>query len=212
MKRRTRRVALATFTVLGMAAFACTFPDVTFAPEGVGEGGAGEGGPGASDGGGATDAPPSFFADAFSDLEAGVVKDDAGKVDAAGCTTCDCDGDQSNHNDAGCTTGGSVPDCDDTDRRAKPGMDWREDPEEAPLNGNWNCENGVEKQVPIKFDCTKVDLNSCVNAQGFAGDPKCGAEADLLACKIVTTGIFPLQSTTCQPDPTRTTKRKQACK
>lgn len=212
--RLTGRLVLGSLIALGAAAaaFACSFPDVTFTGEVGGEGGAGgedgaiaDAGPGVTDG-------PTLFADAFVAQDATIANDDAGRVDAAGCTTCDCDTDNAERAGTGCNTGGQVPDCDDTDSRANPSMDYRFDDAEAPLFGNWNCVDGVQKLERANFRCSDVALNACPNARGFENDPACGAGSLLIGCKIVTRGIFPLQTTTCEKDPALTDAGRQACK
>src|SRR4051794_17033824 len=61
------------------------------------------------------------------DKDASAYDPDAGnKIDAAGCTTCDCDGDKFlSQGVAGCTGGpGAVYDCDDTDPFINPAREF----------------------------------------------------------------------------------------
>jgi hypothetical protein len=190
--RRLRIVAAVAIVSLG-AVWACTFPDVTFgtAPIEPDEAGTDSSVPET----GAPDAPPieeeeeqdagPITIDGAS-LDALVVEDAGGKVDASGCVTCDCDGD--NYNDlgkAGCAAAGGANDCDDRDTRSHPNQGFVFNTAEPPRNGDWDCNNSVEKLYPEGASCAGLTLGlGCANIFGFT-EPSvaCGVQGTWIRCR-----------------------------
>lgn len=189
MKRRRRFFMAAGVTSLtGIAiASACGFPEPTLIDA------ANEAGPSSSSSSG--DAPSgedasvpkdatladSIFAidgnenvDPDGASQEAAVAPEAGLVDAAGCTTCDCDQDDA-ASEAG-TCGGN--DCNDLDPfiphegfvASKPNGH----------SGDWNCDGKVTKQFPVNVNCGA--LQNC-NIAGFTGDPACGTAGEFITCK-----------------------------
>jgi len=114
-----------------------------------------------------------------------VVKDAGGRVEAGACSAdasaCDCDGDDFlDKNKPACAAGrdAATLDCDDLDERASPGLQgYLEDPEEPPLNGNWNCDSKREPLYKDNIDCSKVPTGECNSTFGFeSANVKCGAK------------------------------------
>lgn len=170
---------------------ACTFPEVEFAPKGTsGEAGEGGGSEASTDAG--ADAIDEVAIVEASQPDGEVVKDAGMKVDAQGCTVCDCDGDQFNDTTkAGCSDAGGANDCDDTDTRYKPSQGYLDIPGEPPRNGDWNCSGKVEKAYTAGIKCTSLAANACDGVEGFEDDPPCGASGGkYVQCK--TTGTPPL--------------------
>ena len=165
---------------------ACSFPDVSFAPPGDSRRGTDDGGP---------DAPREVGGDVSSSLDAGdpdgtIVKDAGEKIDASGCTTCDCDKDTFNDLlKAGCANAGGLNDCDDTDTTTRPNQGYNETPPYPPRNGDWNCKNGVERVYTANVTCPATGGAACEATQGFSDDPACGAAGSYIKCK--TTGATP---------------------
>jgi hypothetical protein len=197
---------------------ACSFPDVTFAPDGPDgtspsfdapsgatsdspasqeSGSPGDtGGPGPSDGG-SLDADASVDADADAVVtppiidgspDALVATDtDSGKVDTTGCTTCDCDHDTFDNDGGSC---GTPYDCDDSDSRVNVLSGYRYDDASAPWNGDWNCNNTLEKLYPENVTCTNLVMatlalqgTSCDKIQGFSVPIACGQYGSITVCK-----------------------------
>jgi hypothetical protein len=179
MTRLLRRsLAFAPF-VIGIAAFACTFPDVEFAQAGDGghvessvPGTDGEP-PDVADGGDPTDAPsdaPGSQVEAAVPEEGGVVE--PGKC--IGLDPCDCDNDSFKSREAGC--GGN--DCNDLNTNVRPNQTYVAAKSEPPVNGDWNCDGKVEKQYDSNLGCS-LGLGG---REGFENDPPCGSESDLYRC------------------------------
>ena len=118
-----------SLTVALGASVACSFPDVTF--------GSAEDLEAGLEAGAEADADPQPVRDggqdALEEQDSGpilidgstiddlVVVDAGGKVDAAGCVGCDCDGDKYNDlTKPGCENAGGAHDCDDNDSRVHP--------------------------------------------------------------------------------------------
>ena len=126
------------------------------------------------------------------------VAPDGGLVDAAGCTTCDCDKDDAASEAGAC--GGN--DCNDLDPfiphdgfvKSKP----------VGHSGDWNCDGVVTKQFPVNLNC---GLLAKCSAAGFTGDPPCGTAGEFVTCKDL---VIPLNGVLCQKGPTETVI--QACK
>lgn len=220
MKPRRRRGAL---VVAGMAScavaliVACTFPEATFVPDDgtrPGDESTGEGS--------TVDADASAFEDVSNDVQgvlidggdpdALIVKEDGGKVDASGCTTCDCDDDTYwDTTKAGCNTPDAGPhDCDDKDSRTHPNQGYLLAKGEPPRNGDWNCVSGVEKFYNPNLKCTDLPAGSaCDSAFGFEDNPACGATGTFVTCKSVG-GVLGLLRTCAVGS--RALDTKQGCK
>ena len=152
----------------------------------------------------AVDSGHDASADAGDDAapDAGDAAVDSGNGDCAPAR-CDCDNDGFNDlTRAGCAGAGGPQDCDDHDPRAQPNQTFIEDPPTSPLNGDWNCKNGVEKLYPSNVSCGLLGLTGCAGVQGFKDDPACGAEGSYMFC--VVNGLF------CAEGSKST--RRQACK
>jgi hypothetical protein len=186
-RHRASLLLLASLASCGVALVAsCTFPDVMFAP--AGEAGSGsEGGVGE----GSVDSSPG--ADASSDTaitEAATRPEASTKVDAAGCTSCDCDMDGYFARDGGCDGGpGPVYDCDDTDDFISPKQGFVQDftwTSSYSVVYDWNCNGVVERDYPINLKCGGTVLTGCTGGQGYKGaGPNCGNSDDYFECKAV---------------------------
>jgi hypothetical protein len=182
-RRRIGLILVASLATCGVAlVVSCSFPDVEFATAGSEGGSGGEGGTGE----GSTDS--STAADT-AQIEASMRPDASTKVDAAGCTSCDCDGDHYAVRDGGCEGGpGLVYDCDDTDDFINPTRDFVDDfrwTSIHPVPFDWNCSGNVEKAYPINLACGGNVITGCTGGQGFKGDPSCGTGAEYFECKGV---------------------------
>ena len=109
---------------------------------------------------------------------------DARKVDAAGCMTCDCDGD--GYNAGTCLAGAdSGPvDCDDIDPSRHPGQLFVATipPGDQVPSGDWNCSGSAEKQYAANVVCGSYTM-PCDTHSGFVTDPGCGMNGDFVTCK-----------------------------
>ncbi len=190
------------------AAVACGFPSVEFAPDGVSVPETGTGDEGSL--GGADAALPPDVDPAGKDRDASTY-DGASKIDAAGCTSCDCDNDKFLSRNAPCTGGpGTVYDCDDSDPGINPDIDnidtsaWPS--KTATKTYDWNCDGEVTKQYAYDINCNALQLGAqCSSIQGFTTDVPCGQTGTFVTCK---SGLFGLLG--CAPGPTEA--RRQACK
>lgn len=196
MRRRRLAYGLAMMLSCGPVLLAsCSFPDVEFAT-------------GSSEGGGEGGSPEGTTADAISsdvhvlvdgaDPSSLIVQDAGGRIDASGCSSCDCDGDGFNH--AGCDAGPDAGpiDCDDNDTRTKPGQGWLDVPGEKPQFGDWNCVSGVEKFYDSNVDCSKVSAGkACDQTFGFSDNPACGANGSLVTCKTSPGTLLPPVAASC---------------
>lgn len=209
-------LCLAVSVGVGLGA-ACTFPDVSFAPEGAtDDGGAGDSGglnaadalPKASEEDSGPVDPDGVKEDAAT-RDGGVVRPEAGADGAAGCgglagDACDCDGDKYGNQSCPAKDGGF--DCDDFDNLVHPdagfvAAQWDTKSPHTPA-GDWDCDGVVTKQYPYKVSCGL--LQDC-KAQGFTGDPKCGETSDYIFCKPGLLGAI-----YCQDGPSE--KRTQGCR
>jgi|GEM_PF-1581739 len=191
--RRFRR-ALVVTAVSVAAAAACGFPEVSFvADETFPDGGdAAQTGDAAPDTGNVTGeggAPTNPDVDPTGkDQDAAVIGDAATKVDASGCTTCDCDNDGYFRRGGACDGGpGNVYDCDDTDKALTPAQTFIADvkwPSNHTPAYDWNCDGKVIKQLPYNVTCASLSLGAnCASIQGFTGDPACGTSGTFVTCK-----------------------------
>lgn len=95
---------------------------------------------------------------------------------------CDKDGDM--HKDPSC--GGD--DCDDTDKRAHPGVTGLQYyPEVSPTFGDWNCDHTIDREVKVfGVACTSylIATTNCAATIGYdVATVKCGAFANYVTCK-----------------------------
>jgi hypothetical protein len=211
MKRR-RLLAVGLAIVPFAFAAACAFPDVTFAPDADDDAGA-EGGPTNPDAGDAafeSSIPDDVDPDGHLADAATADKDATTAIDAAGCTSCDCDGDEHTVLDAGFCDGapGPRPDCDDAIPAIKPSQtfltnDTWPDASTHDVPFDWNCDRTVTKQLPYDVKCT---TSSC--GEGFSGNPDCGEAAEWVKCNrnVSAAGII----LSCSKGPTDT--RRQGCR
>jgi len=96
-----------------------------------------------------------------------------------------CDLDEAGFGDQTRCPDASGPwDCDDHDPRAHPGQSFLDDPASAPLAGDWNCANGVEKLYAANVNCGVLAVGACSGVQGFTGDPACGATGAFVRCEV----------------------------
>lgn len=196
------------------AAAACGFPDVDFALEDGAETGTPDGmNADANAADGAVDSAPPKNPDVDpngKDKDASSY-DGASKIDAAGCVTCDCDGDEFATRAGACDGGpGAVFDCDDTDRGINPDIDFVDTsawPSVTPTTTyDWNCDGVVTKQYTYNLNCNLLMLGSdCSKQQGFTTDVGCGQKGTFMTCKQGLLGLLG-----CAAGPTE--QRKQACK
>lgn len=182
MKRGRLFLTLVIGSIAGAIGASCTFPSVTFGPD--------------VDGSSPADASVDALQDASSE-EAGndnsdtddagkyqdaMGREDAARVDEAGCATpCNCDKD-SYYNSLCDTDGGA--DCDDFDPLIHPQQGFVSAKWESTSHfpaGDWDCNGGVLKQYPHNVSCS-ISLGACVG-EGFQGDPACGETADYFACQ-----------------------------
>ena len=166
---------------------------------------------GGSDGSTGDSAPDSASFDAAVP-DAPIVSDAGAKVDASGCTTCDCDSDgYSDLTKTGCADAGGVQDCDDTDSRSRPSQGFLVELGEPPRQGDWNCNGAVEKFYPPNTSCTALSPGApCDATFGFKDNPACGATGMFVTCK--STGSPPLYVGGGCVVATQNTTTKQACK
>ena len=170
-------VAVSTIAGVGGAiGIACSFPDVDFAPAGI-----------ALDGEVGSDV--HVLVDG-SDPGALIASDAGKRIDAAGCTVCDCDGDGFNDlSRAGCAGAGGKNDCDDSDTTTRPDQRFNTTAPYPPRNGDWNCTGGVERFYEPSVTCAGPGGASCDGRFGFEDDPTCGSTGTFVTCK--TTGATP---------------------
>lgn len=219
MKAR-RLIVIAAGLAFGAAITVACFPEVQFAPDDDA----------APDGNTHADTsvsdvttidspskPVDAAADVFEGLDANLLdvfvpEDAGGKVDAAGCTSCDCDKDGYNRELVGTDCGAAPFDCDDNDSRSHPGQVFLKEDAEAPMNGNWNCVDGVEKPYPENVTCDGLTLgNGCTNIYGFTKPVACGQTGTFVRCKQAL--ILGLLSLSCELDPEAVDNTKvQPCK
>lgn len=215
--KRSRRLALVFGgLIVGMACFAaCGFPDVEFASDDGRETGAADVSPSSdvTSADGRTDAGPVDASNADvildADPDVAVVEDAGGKVDASGCAACDCDKDGFSRNLPDC--GAGTFDCDDNDTRSHPGQLYLEEGAEPPMNGNWNCDDELEKGYQENIHCEGLLLGlGCTSVVGFTGTVACGHKGKFVRCKQVPVLGLPLA---CGVDPDSLDNDKiQVCK
>jgi hypothetical protein len=120
-----------------------------------------------------------------SSPDALVVVDAGAKVDAAGCTSCDCDGDgYENLAKAGCSQAGGPSDCDDADQRTHPSQSYLVAKTAPPRLGDWDCSGAVDKLWPTDVSCeglAPLGLG-CSDHFGFKGAPGCGEKGSWIRC------------------------------
>ena len=215
MSIRGRKIAILAVGVVS-AAVACGFPSVEFAPDGFDGAETGVTGDerpldeaGGADGGADAALPPDVDPSG-KDKDASSY-DGASKVDASGCTSCDCDGDKFLSREAPCTGGpGTVYDCDDSDPGINPNIEYIATsswPSKTTTKTyDWNCDGEVTKQYAYNINCNALQLGAkCSTIQGFTTDVDCGQTGTFVTCK---SGLFGVLG--CAPGPTE--NRRQGCK
>lgn len=116
------------------------------------------------------------------DVEAGDASD-AG-VDACKAP-CDCDGDGDPA--IGACGGG---DCNDNDPRVSSTAGFvTAPPNVVPdggrgTNGDWNCDNVVEKEGKDGVSCAGKNSDDCLLQVGYVGKPGCGEAGSYITCKF----------------------------
>ncbi|MBX3263400.1 MAG: hypothetical protein KIS78_13070 [Labilithrix sp.] len=184
---RRRVLAAAMFAApLVIVGVACSFPEVTF-------------GPGAD--GGSSPAADSSEVDAstsdVSFVTDAVTREDgtAAIADASVCETrpkCDCDDD--GYADEACDVDASSllsskgeplkpGDCDDLDPLRHPGQGFVDEVPAEGKDGDWNCDDEVERFPLAKVTCSGNGLTGCVGSPGYLVEPVCGTANDVYACE-----------------------------
>ena len=170
-------------------AYACGFPEVNFGPA-----------PPAGDGGSDGDVPDDDASEGSRDgsvtfdapgADAPTTARDASRLDASSTmcpgavNTCDCDNDGFLDGKRDACAGN---DCDDRDDLRHPNQVYVTEPLDPDQDGNWDCVAPIEKQYTINLKCDQLvlGLNCNAGAQGFLGDPACGALTDFYHCKAGT--------------------------
>jgi hypothetical protein len=173
-------------------AVACTFPEVTYAPQdgsmGPSDGAAGGDGRAHEDGGGGGEGDgDDATVDVIEDRVADVVSD---YVFEAAPDADPCDKDRDGHRDksnlAAC--GADADDCCDTDPRVYPGepsyyaaaYDCRET---SSVSFDYNCDGKDEGEYSVNLQqtCGGLSLTGC-QGTGFIGDPGCGGTGPFGNC------------------------------
>lgn len=161
---------------------ACSFPDVSFAPAGIVEGGPAESGEGSVDGA-KNDAGKPVGANEDVE-ESGATSDattapDSQRIEGgAGC--CDCDNDTFMIDGGMCAK--APRDCDDLNPYIYPSQTFVSSPVWDSLHiptYDWNCDGVPTKQYNYDMGkCSthaKLDVGGCGQYQGgFEGNPQCG--------------------------------------
>jgi hypothetical protein len=163
-----------------VAAAACTFPSVTYAPSDAG----GEGDVFAdSSSGSPQDAPASNEAgplEGSSDTSSpDTVQDvaaDDNFVPPPDATSCDQDGDGYIAEGA---CGGN--DCCDTDPSANPGQVTFFTSADHCGSFDYNCNGRIDYEYPTNLSCSGTSFN-CMGGSGFTGAPACGSLAPFCTC------------------------------
>lgn len=140
--------------------------------------------------------PPEDVAEAVDASDAGV---DACKA------ACDCDGDG---DPAIGTCGGG--DCNDNDPRVNSTAGFvTAPPTMVPdggrgTNGDWNCDNVVEKEGKDGISCGGKNSDDCPLQIGYQGKPGCGEAGAYITCKFFLLG--------CGEDTTKRLTKVRSCK
>lgn len=138
------------------------------------------------------------------DYDALIVEDAGARIDASGCTSCDCDNDGFLRTGCGDAGEDAATDCNDDDTRYRPNQGFVSALPEPGRSGDWNCDGKIEKVYPTNVKCSLISLTSCAGAHGFEGDPGCGEEGKFIHCES------PIGLLLCVPGKTET--RRQACR
>lgn len=187
MRRRTFVVAGAMCFGFGIV-MACSFPDVTFAPESNAN----------ETGTDVVTADDAATTDAVEEVILG--RDDASAVkDANDCTDANCDCDDDDFFRPNCTPEGGFPDasrqpdgsfffdCDDLDPLRNPGQNKSVKVVPVGHAGDWNCDGLVTKAFKEKgvngnaYTCSQPLLGQCAG-EGFLSAVPCGTAADFFRC------------------------------
>jgi hypothetical protein len=172
-------IAILIGAFLGLAsAFACSFPDVTYAPVET-AGTSGTPGTSGTSSGGAVDGQSVVVVQGGSD---------SGRIDASTCIgKCDCDDDgyladacvpDANEDVRGKTPG----DCDDAYDLRNAGYPPNSYRDDVPVghDGDWNCDGKAEKAYGVIGECNPL---TCDPTQGFRSEIRCGERSTLVQCK-----------------------------
>lgn len=169
------------------AAWACTFPDVTFRDDAALDRDASDDAAAALDALGLPSdsedsALPPLLIDGSS-IDVLVVDDAGGKLDAASCASCDCDKDTWDGPDCGAAP--ANVDCDESDTRSHPLQGFLADKPESPRFGDWDCNGQVEKLYPREnASCEGLTLGfGCSDIFGFTEPVACGNSGNWIRCK-----------------------------
>ncbi len=194
--RRRRVLAVAMFAApLVVVGVACSFPEVTFSPGAEAEAGTS---PDADEDASASDGAASdvtFVTDAVTREDAS-----AAIADASLCETrpkCDCDDDGYAATDCDVDAGGllspkgeplKLGDCDDLDPLRHPGQGFVDEVPADGKDGDWNCDQRVERFPAAKVTCRGNGLTGCVGDPGYLVEPVCGTANDVYACETPALG------------------------
>jgi hypothetical protein len=178
-RRRYRALVAATLASAAVAlAVACTFPEVSFAPDDATRPGDETATPEGSTPGPASDA---------AILEATTRDDATARVPDGSCLPDDCDCDKDLFFRGGCDSGAKPDaqvDCDDLDPLRKPdaGLTGEPPPAGQVPAGDWNCDSRTDTAYPSGIQCA-AGLGGCTGGPGFKDAPGCGLAADYFECK-----------------------------
>jgi hypothetical protein len=135
----------------------------------------------------------------------------SGKPDTGPCDDANCDCDRDGFLKKDCHDGAAElgpTDCDDTDPRAKPDADFREDPPEPTTKGDWNCDGKPEVEVTssgVNCGASLAASSGCSSISGYVEkDVACGAKRQFKKCKAPQVGTF------CEDDTVE--ERRQRCR
>lgn len=216
--RRRRLVLVAAFAAPFAWLAACSFPSPSIVPDLDAEGTDGAGDSATTDARSDADAGEGGFVlppdvdpeggahDATTVPDATIPRPEAG-VDAGPDACCDCDDDK--HRSETCPNGIKGDDCDDYNAGIFTGQDfvsspWDTSSPHTPA-GDWNCDGTTTKQYPYNVSCGLV--GDC-SAQGFSGNPDCGASGQYVYCKGTGLPVGAL----CTEDTTKRETRTQGCR
>lgn len=185
MKRTARRIVAAAISLAASGVVllaACGFPSPVLRDDDLDA---------AASGSGATDAPMATDASMAtpSTPDARVSTTVSERIDAAGCTSCDCDNDgYPNRQKPGCADAGppdAGDDCEDEYPDVHPGQTEFTQEEHPPHGGDRNCDGNVErlyKETNVKCP-SFLDL-TCEQTKGYTTDPGCGEKSAYVKCKL----------------------------
>jgi hypothetical protein len=210
MNRRRALVVFAVSASLLGIAVSCTFPELpSFTPDGDGAAPDASSEAASGDGGAKEDAFHTDVDPEGGSQEASVLPTGGGTVDAAGCTSCDCDGDGF---DRVACDGGVGKDCDDLNTVIKPDAGFVASPSWPSMHmpsGDWNCDGMRTKQHNYNVHCDDTSNGGANCTSGFNDDPNCGEISTFNICKY-NPGVAGLVLPSCKID--STVQLPQGCK